>query len=152
VWQSSHVGGDRFAANLVCFPHGLFYARVTEESGRRIIDEYARGRVVLENYRGRACYPHLIQAAEFFVRRESGLVGVEDLRLRGAAPREGDSARRVRFETVADPPAVHEALVSWGDSLFRNFVTCHADEEKCVTQYALGEYRVVAASPLAREA
>src|SRR5262249_33076889 len=30
VWESSHVGGDRFAANLVCFPHGLFFGRVLE--------------------------------------------------------------------------------------------------------------------------
>jgi hypothetical protein len=54
VWQSSHVGGDRFAANLVCFPHGLFYARVSEGAGARVAAEYARGRIVLESFRGRA--------------------------------------------------------------------------------------------------
>src|SRR5215210_7653415 len=47
VWQSSHVGGDRFAANLVCFPHGLFYAHVTEETGRLCIEEYEARRLVL---------------------------------------------------------------------------------------------------------
>ncbi|HEX7174239.1 MAG TPA: sucrase ferredoxin [Pyrinomonadaceae bacterium] len=149
VWQSSHVGGDRFAANLVCFPHGLFYARVTEEAGRRILGEYEGGRVVLENYRGRACYANAVQAAEFFVRRESGLAGVNDLRLRGMT-REGERTRRVRFET-ADGAALHEALITWGDSSFRNVITCHAGEERSVTQYALGDYRVErAASPLAK--
>lgn len=148
VWQSSHVGGDRFAANLVCFPHGLFYARVTEEAGRRILGEYEGGRLVLENYRGRACYPYAVQAAEFFVRRESGLSGVDDLRLRGMT-REGERVRRVRFET-ADGAALHEARITWGDSRFRNFITCQAAEERSVTQYALEEYRVErAASPLA---
>ncbi|WP_345409289.1 sucrase ferredoxin [Nonomuraea salmonea] len=24
VWETSHVGGDRYAANLVCLPHGIF--------------------------------------------------------------------------------------------------------------------------------
>ncbi|HEX2240915.1 MAG TPA: sucrase ferredoxin, partial [Actinomycetota bacterium] len=29
AWECSHIGGDRFAANLVCFPHGVYYGRVT---------------------------------------------------------------------------------------------------------------------------
>ncbi len=29
VWQCSHVGGARFAANVVCFPDGIFYGHVT---------------------------------------------------------------------------------------------------------------------------
>ena len=28
TWESSHVGGDRFAGNLVAFPHGLYLGRV----------------------------------------------------------------------------------------------------------------------------
>ena len=28
TWESSHVGGDRFAGNLVAFPHGLYFGRV----------------------------------------------------------------------------------------------------------------------------
>ena len=33
VWQSTHVGGDRFAGNVVVLPHGLYYGRVAP--GRR---------------------------------------------------------------------------------------------------------------------
>ena len=28
VWESTHIGGDRFAANLVAFPHGLYFGRL----------------------------------------------------------------------------------------------------------------------------
>jgi hypothetical protein len=28
AWECSHIGGDRFAANVVCFPHGVYYGRV----------------------------------------------------------------------------------------------------------------------------
>lgn len=148
VWQSSHVGGDRFAANLVCFPHGLFYAHVAEEAGSRIIDEYRARRIVLDHYRGRACYSHPVQAAEFFVRQESGLVGVEEFRhLR--TDRAGDRFRRVRFADAGDE-RLHEATVGWHDSEFRNFITCHAVEERSVPQYALAEYRVRAARTLAQ--
>ena len=28
MWQSSHIGGDRFAGNVVFLPEGLYYGRV----------------------------------------------------------------------------------------------------------------------------
>ena len=40
VWQSTHVGGDRFAGNLVCLPHGLYYGRLDRPSQRAaVLDE-----------------------------------------------------------------------------------------------------------------
>jgi hypothetical protein len=136
VWQSSHVGGDRFAANLVCFPHGLFYARVSEEAGARAAAEYARGRIVLENFRGRACFAHPVQAAEYFVRAETGLVGLDDLRLAGRE-RAGALAWRVRFAATAAGGKVYEATVTSRASEFQNFITCHAAEERRVTEFVL---------------
>ena len=146
VWQSSHVGGDRFAANLLCFPHGLFYARMDEESGRGAVEEYGRGRILAENYRGRACYAHPVQAAEYFVRRESGVMGVEDLH-HVWTERVSDSARRVRF-AASDGETLYEALVSRRESDFRNLVTCHSAVEKSVPQYALEEYHSLDAHKL----
>jgi hypothetical protein len=145
VWQSSHVGGDRFAANLVCFPHGLFYARVSEEAGARVVEEYGRGRIRVENYRGRACYGHHVQAAEFFVRHESGAAGVDELRYAGAS-RVDDAARCVRF-AASDGGTVHEAVVRRRASDFRNLVTCHDVEQKAVPQYVLEAYRTLEARP-----
>ena len=140
VWQSSHVGGDRFAANLPCFPHGLFYAHVDEWAGRRAVGEYGERRLVLEKFRGRACYSHHAQAAEFFVRAEARLTGVEDLRFQ-SSERAGESSWRVRFaETAAG--RVHEALVSRRLSEFRNLITCHSTGERPVPQFHLEDYRV----------
>lgn len=141
VWQSSHVGGDRFAANLVCFPHGLFYARVDEEAGRRITSEYESGHIVLPNYRGRSCYSYHVQAAEYFARSESGLVGLDDMRLAGGE-RAGENLWRIRFE-ARGAGEFHEAEVSRHMSDFRNFITCHATDEKRVAQYRLEAYRVL---------
>ncbi len=138
VWQSSHVGGDRFAGNLVCFPHGLFYAHATPESGRRVVAEYRAGRISAEEFRGRACYSHFIQAAESFVRAESGLTGVEALRFLSAEPARAD-AWRVRF-AERDTPRLHEALVTRGLSDFRNPISCHNAEPKPVPQFALEAY------------
>lgn len=79
VWECTHIGGDRFAGNLVCFPHGLYFGRVSPADARRVADAYTRGEIVLDNYRGRSAYSPPVQAAEEQVRRTHGLVGVDDL-------------------------------------------------------------------------
>ena len=52
VWESSHYGGDRFAGNLVCLPHGLYFGRLSPEDANRVVDGYERGVVELDHYRG----------------------------------------------------------------------------------------------------
>jgi hypothetical protein len=83
VWEATHVGGDRFAGNVVCFPHGMYFGRVVPAEGRAVADAYARGEVLLDLYRGRSAYSPPIQAAEHFLRRETGLLGVDSLVLAG---------------------------------------------------------------------
>jgi hypothetical protein len=141
VWQSSHVGGDRFAGNLVCFPHGLFYAHADAESGRRIVEEYGAGRIAMDEFRGRACYAHFIQAAEFFVREESGVAGVEDLRFISSEPA-GEEMWLVKF-VEREAGRIHEARVARRMSDFSNPITCHNAEEQSVPQFLLEEYRAV---------
>jgi hypothetical protein len=88
LWQSTHVGGDRFAANLVCLPHGLYYGRLDGPAAASILDELLQGRVQLDLYRGRSCYPFAVQAAERAVRLDTGLLGLDDLRVVAAHRRE----------------------------------------------------------------
>lgn len=79
VWESSHLGGERFAANLVCFPHGLYFGRVDPADAAGLVAAYEAGRIELDHYRGRAGDPFVVQAAEVFLRRELGLTGVDDV-------------------------------------------------------------------------
>lgn len=139
VWQSSHVGGDRFAANLLCFPHGLFYAHVTEESAHLVVNRYEEGQLVLEKFRGRACYPYPVQAADFFIRRETGLAGINELRGL-SSERIDDDAWRVRLGT-RDAREIHEAVIRRRTSDFRNYITCSDDEPKTVVQFFLEDYK-----------
>src|SRR5439155_8117704 len=83
AWQSSHVGGDRFAGNLVVLPEGLYFGRVGPAEAWPVLDEYLAGRIELPHYRGRACYPFAVQAAEQAVREATGLTGLDDLELVG---------------------------------------------------------------------
>lgn len=79
TWECSHIGGDRFAANLVAFPHGLYFGALEPGEGARVAASYDRGVINLESYRGRCAYPPSVQAAEFFLRWNHGIVGVDEL-------------------------------------------------------------------------
>jgi hypothetical protein len=81
VWQSSHVGGDRFAGNLVVLPEGLYFGRVEAVNAWSVLDEYLAGRIDLDHYRGRSALTFSEQAAEVAVRRMTGLRGIDDLEL-----------------------------------------------------------------------
>ena len=81
VWQSSHIGGDRFAGNVVFLPDGLYFGRVGPGEAWPVLDEYLAGRIHLEHYRGRSCYSFAEQAAERAVREAAGLRGIDDLEL-----------------------------------------------------------------------
>jgi hypothetical protein len=81
VWQSSHVGGDRFAGNVVTLPHGLYYGRVAPADVFALLDEHTAHRIYLQRYRGRSCYRFREQAAERVVREHAHVLGLDDLTL-----------------------------------------------------------------------
>ena len=81
LWQSSHVGGDRFAGNLVCLPEGLYYGRLSRPDALSVVDDHLGGRVRLASYRGRSAYSMAVQAAERAVREYARLTGIDDVAL-----------------------------------------------------------------------
>jgi hypothetical protein len=124
IWQSTHVGGDRFAGNLVCLPEGLYFGRVDRPHVWGLLDEYLAGRIDLEHYRGRSCYSFAVQAAERRVREEAGLTGIDDLRLVDVAWT-GDERWRVRLACAADD-RVYELDVVGELAEHATYLTCSA--------------------------
>jgi len=140
VWQASHVGGDRFAGNLVCLPEGLYFGRVGRTEAEAVLAAYVAGRIELEHYRGRSCYAFPVQAAEAAVRRATGLTGFYDLRLvvqRRTAP----DAWTVRLlaEVAGD---VHEVEVEarLGDEVY---LTCRAATRRRARRFVALSHRIV---------
>ena len=80
TWQCSHVGGDRFAANVVILPHGLYYGHVTPDDAVAIARRHLEGRVTVDLLRGRSIFAPAAQAAQHFARLEHGLDGIDELR------------------------------------------------------------------------
>ena len=120
TWESSHVGGDRFAGNVVAFPHGLYLGRVRPDEAARVARAYSDGRVPLEHLRGRSSYPMPIQAAELALRTREGFEGVDDLALERseARPRVSTSIFRTPTGRFSVSIAIEETSPS--------FLTCHS--------------------------
>jgi hypothetical protein len=64
----SHLGGDRFAGNLLVVPRGDYFGRLEPEDAEPLVSGYEAGQLDLAHYRGRSIQPRLVQAAEHFVR------------------------------------------------------------------------------------
>jgi hypothetical protein len=80
VWQSSHHGGHRFAANMLALPAGIQLGRVRPADAPHVAAALRAGRIPLEHYRGRSLYAPRVQAAEVALRRARGLDALGDVR------------------------------------------------------------------------
>jgi hypothetical protein len=124
TWESTHVGGDRFAGNLVVFPHGLYFGRVEPERGPEVIRAYLEGRIVLDLFRGRSRDPFPVQVAEHHLRVELELDGIDDVSLEQA--RRDAGILRAAFSTPSGSRTV--TLEQLETAPMR--LTCHAEREE----------------------
>lgn len=73
VWETTHVGGCRFAANLVCLPEGVYYGRLDPTAAVTAAGRHAAGHLDLAHLRGWAGWPQAAQAADHALRTRVGL-------------------------------------------------------------------------------
>jgi hypothetical protein len=142
VWQSTHVGGDRFAGNVVLLPHGLYYGRVDPADVDRVLAAHGAGRLDLDGYRGRSAYSFSVQAAEQTIRESTGLLGVDDLRLLGVE-QAGGGESVVRFE--APGGAIHEIDVVAMLEDEPAYLTCDSAEPRRARRCRVLAHRVLSA-------
>jgi hypothetical protein len=72
TWECSHIGGDRFAATMILFPHALTFGRMDDHDPAVAVEEYRAGRIAPEGFRGRANLPRVVQAAQTAVMESTG--------------------------------------------------------------------------------
>jgi hypothetical protein len=63
VWETSHLGGDRFAANLLLLPEGEVFGGLDEQTAADVVRSFDRGRIALPHHRGRVGQSPVAQAA-----------------------------------------------------------------------------------------
>ncbi len=76
VWETTHLGGHRFAATFVTLPEASYHGAMTAQTAPAVAAATMRGEVVPAYYRGRAGLSSAAQSAEFFARRQFGVVEV----------------------------------------------------------------------------
>ena len=72
AWEVSHIGGDRFAANLLVLPHGLYYGALDPSAAVAVSGSHLTGHLDLDHLRGRSGLSMPVQAAELALRRQLG--------------------------------------------------------------------------------
>lgn len=122
IWQTTHLGGHRFAATGVLLPHGLVYGRLDPDNAPPALDAYRAGELRLELLRGRSAYPAPAQAAEYFLRQETGDLRLDDLRLLDVV-QAGEAQWTARF---ANETQVHTMTVALGPQTLPIYESCGA--------------------------
>ncbi|WP_269844536.1 sucrase ferredoxin [Actinokineospora bangkokensis] len=79
VWESTHLGGHRFAPTGLLLPSGYAYGGLDVERGRVLLGSEG---VVVQGCRGRSTWSAPGQVAELAVRESVGVVGSGELVVR----------------------------------------------------------------------
>jgi hypothetical protein len=79
AWETSHIGGDRFAGNVLVLPLGIYYGRVGTSEAVSLMEQLDSGLLSLDHYRGQSALAFSAQAAEWWARNEHQWLQLEDL-------------------------------------------------------------------------
>jgi sucrase/ferredoxin-like protein len=131
LWEVSHIGGDRFAGNLLCLPDGDYFGRLDAQAAG-VATRYCEGAYALAHLRGRCCYLPPVQAADVLVRRRLGVEQRGDVRVSGAQ-------RLGELTTVQLAVAGHGRLTASVRlaRLAPRRLTCHAEQAASPPAYEL---------------
>jgi hypothetical protein len=133
TWEISHIGGDRFAANLLVLPGGHYLGRVPPALAGEVLDTLLTGRRPTPYYRGRIVWRTAVQAAQELAAERLGVTELD-----GLIPRRIGALRpnvwRVHFD---GPDGVVTADVEQRRSDEPVRLACHATAEHTVPSWRL---------------
>lgn len=141
VWQSSHIGGHRYAPNVLFLPHSINYGLFTPDQAQAAAAAYREGRLTnLDRYRGRTYYAPHVQAADYFLRQAAQEHALTAIRLLADQPL-GENNWIVQFHLTGDDKN-HRLHIQRQMTLEKQLVSCNKPAEKVVARYRLFEHTV----------
>jgi hypothetical protein len=139
VWECSHVGGDRFAPNVIVLPDGFYYGNLDPESALATVEAHLSGTVVPDRLRGMARFVPPVQAAIIAVYQRYGQLGPFDVTVRATehiGPHHGHGSETF-VDLVIEPLQrmlrLHVLSVRRADAQ----LTCRAARETPATEYRI---------------
>jgi hypothetical protein len=131
TWEVSHIGGDRFAANVLVLPEGLYYGRVIAQDAAALADRHLSGHLDLDLLRGRSGLGLAAQGAEVAVRREASETRTGAVRLLSTVEPAADLVE-LRFDVAG---TAYDVRVRRSQDDARHRLTCRATRDNPVPAY-----------------
>jgi len=102
TWQTTHLGGHRFAPTLLVLPHGSQYGWLEPDEADPLVEAHCEDRLhSLDYYRGHVGFPSPVQAAASFLREREGYHKVNALSLVNAVQEDDTWRVHLRADTEA---------------------------------------------------
>jgi hypothetical protein len=135
TWQTTHLGGHRFAANVLFLPEGIYYGRVRGVDVSKLIMHFVNNDIDLEHYRGRSCYSKDVQAAEYFLRNLTGETEISAFQFKEAM---NMGKEKLVFEFISKSDSKNHLLhIQKDKSAMLNYTSCGDNEKSPIAQYRL---------------
>jgi hypothetical protein len=142
VWECSHIGGDRFAPNVVVLPDGFYYGNLDPDSAVEVVGQHLSGTVPSAHLRGTARYAPPVQAAVAAAYERCAPLGPGAVRARTVHP-EGPHDRHgsmtlVELEVAGRSDLLRVEVLSVRRSAAQ--LTCRAGRDTPATEYRVQSF------------
>jgi hypothetical protein len=117
VWECSHVGGDRFAANLLLLPSGEMFGGLDPASAVTALQTFDAGRIDLPHHRGR------VGRSPVAIHHVAASTGLADRDALGVVRVEGDDPHWQAEVTGRGGRWLAELVTHWSEP---ELLTCSA--------------------------
>jgi len=142
VWQSTHLGGHRFAPNVLVLPAGILYGRVTLDDVDPLLEATRQGRFFdLDKVRGRCSLPAVVQFAEVALRKVLGMLSIGALESWSLVQ---SSQEKALVELLLDQERWH-VEIAIGKATEARQTSCDKPELSRPTTFALQSWRAIRA-------
>ena len=118
-------------------PWGLYYGPVEPRDAGALAESVLRDEILLGSFRGRSSMPHWAQAAETFVRRQTGMIARDALHVTSREPLPGG---RTLVHVRDDRDTVHEVTIEPYVAMPSALLTCTSESPSPVMQFRMVDY------------
>ena len=133
VFQCSHVGGDRFAANVLMMPFGIYYGRVEANKVETIYAALEKNEISPLFFRGCSTLNFLKQAIDFYLRRFLNYYKIEsNLMITGFR----HVGSEINAFGIYNSHYFEIELNEYSDS-YNNYLTCKSANKESSKKYSL---------------
>ncbi len=139
VWECTHIGGDRFAANAVYLPFGIYYGRVTVEDIPEIIDQSLQNSIYQSNYRGISTLSFYKQSVECYIREYLNEWSIDfSIQMHIQSQQGNDIVAHVLTQKGNYEISVTKQLI-----LYPHYLTCTSKTRGNITKYMLNHIKAL---------